>query len=89
MECLLLGLLLSTYWNGHKDSDCYASQHCQCCLLVVFTGEQAWVFESSQGADDGELGAPEDGVGLEVAHGAMCMYVVEDCQVLGRARGLE
>lgn len=81
--------ILDTYWYSNKDSDSYTCQHCQCCLLVMLTGEQAWILESSQGANDGELGAPEDGIGFEVAHVAMYMCVVEDCKLLGRAEGIE
>jgi hypothetical protein len=56
-----------------EDSDHYARQHCQCCLLVMLAGKQSRVFESSQGAHNGELGAPENGIGLKVAHLAMRM----------------
>ena len=63
------------YRNSHKDSDHYARQHCQCCLLVMLAGKQAGVLESSQGAHDGELGAPEDGIGLKVAHLTMRMWM--------------
>jgi hypothetical protein len=61
------------YRYSHKDSDHYARQHCQCCLLVMLAGKQSRVFESSQGAHNGELGAPENGIGLKVAHLAMRM----------------
>lgn len=60
-----------TYGYSHKDSDHYACQHRQCCLLVVLAGKQSGIFESSQGANHGELGAPENGIGLKVAHLAM------------------
>lgn len=64
-----------TYRYSHKDSDHYAGQHRQCCLLVMLAGEQSGIFESSQGAHDGELSAPEDGIGLEVAHLAIRMWM--------------
>jgi len=71
-ECEALVLLNpQTYRYSHKDSNHYARKHRQCCLLVMFAGEQAWVLECSQGANDGELSAPKDGIGLEVAHLAM------------------
>jgi len=34
----------------------------------VLAGEQAGIFESAQRTNDGELGTPKDGIGLEVAH---------------------
>jgi hypothetical protein len=71
------------YRYSQKDSDHYACQHGQCCLLVMLAGEQAWILECSQGANYGELGAPENGIGLEMAHFAMCMCVVEGCPELG------
>jgi hypothetical protein len=37
-------------------------------LFVVLAGEQARVFECPQSTNNGELGTPEDGIGLEVAH---------------------
>ena len=36
-----------SYRYSHKDSDHYARQHCQCCLLVVLAGEQSRIFECS------------------------------------------
>jgi hypothetical protein len=44
---VLYGLVLIAYWYGEKDSDHYACQHGQCCLLVVLAGEQAWILECS------------------------------------------
>lgn len=46
------------YRDSHKDSDHDARQHCQCRLLVMLAGKQSGVLECSQGAHDGELGAP-------------------------------
>jgi len=69
----LSGLQQSRYRYGYKDSNHYARQHGQCCLLVVLAGEQAGILECSQGANYGELGAPEDGIRLKVAHLAMCV----------------
>jgi hypothetical protein len=72
--CVVLDVLRpQTYRDSHKDSDHYARQHCQCCLLVMLASKQPRIFESSQGAHNGELGAPENGVGLKVAHLAMRM----------------
>ena len=62
-----------THRYSHKDSDHYACQYRQCCLLVMLAGKQSGILESSQGAHDGELGAPKNGIGLEVAHLAMRM----------------
>jgi hypothetical protein len=61
------------YRYSHEDSDHYACQHRQCCLLVMLAGKQSRVLECSQGAHDGELGAPKDGIGLKMAHLAMRM----------------
>lgn len=74
---VLRALRSQTYRYSHKDSDHYTCQHRQCCLLVVLAGKQSRIFESSQGAHDGELGAPKNGIGLKVAHIAMrmSMYV--------------
>ena len=33
-----------TYRDSHKDSDHYARQHRQCCLLVVLAGKQSGIF---------------------------------------------
>ena len=72
---VLRALRSQTYRYSHKDSDHYARQHCQCCLLVMLAGEQSRIFECSQSAHDGELGAPENGIGLKVAHLAMRMWM--------------
>lgn len=72
---VLRALRSQTYRYSHKDSDHYARQHCQCCLLVVLAGKQSGIFECSQGTHNGELGAPENGIGLKVAHLAMRMWM--------------
>ena len=69
-----------TYRNSHKDSDHYARQHCQCCLLVMLASKQTGIFKSSQSAHDGKLGAPENGIGLKVAHLAMRMWMCVSIQ---------
>ena len=39
----------------------------------MLAGEQTRVLECAQSTNDGELGTPEDGIGLEVAHVARCL----------------
>lgn len=56
------------YRNCNDDSDHNARQHGQCCLLVMLAGEQPWILQSAKRTHDGELGATQDGIGLEVAH---------------------
>jgi hypothetical protein len=44
---VLYGLVSIAHRYSQEDSDHYACQHGQCCLLVMLAGEQAWVLECS------------------------------------------
>ncbi len=50
------------------DSDGEAGTDCEGCLSIVACGEDVGVLERPVGANEGELRAAEDGVGVKVGH---------------------
>jgi len=56
------------YWNGNQKANAYAGQHREAGLAVVLIGEDVRILQCSKGANDGELSATQDGIGIEVAH---------------------